>query len=62
MKKNQYERIAYSVRRLNTAVDRIIVAKTPEEKRRAQAWARAWGVRGQFALRVSKSNSAEELN
>lgn len=48
MKKDKHQKIAYALRRLSVAVDRIILAKTLEEKKRAQAWAGAWSVVGKL--------------
>ena len=37
-----YQHQAAALRRINRAVDRFIVAKTPEEKATAKRWATAW--------------------
>lgn len=50
-RRDKHQRTAYALRRLSVAVDRVIVAKTPEDKQRAMAWAKAWGILGQFPSR-----------
>lgn len=48
VRKDKHQRIVYSVMRLIKAVDRASLAKTPESRKRALAWARLWAKRGQF--------------
>ncbi len=53
-------RKAYAVHRAGLALDRLLKAETPEEKRRAMHWATAWCVAGggrtpaRFSLRPSR--------
>lgn len=43
MTRDQYQRRAYTMRRMSLAVDRMIRAKGKEEKAQAGRWAAAWG-------------------
>lgn len=49
MRRDKYQRIAYAIRRLSIAVDRVMLAKSEKEKQQALSWAKAWGARGRFA-------------
>lgn len=42
MRRDRYQKRAYALRRLSRAVDRLIVAATPEQKAHARRWAALW--------------------
>ena len=43
-KRDRHQRMAYAMRRMSLAVDRVIRAKSKATKEHAARWAAAWGM------------------
>ena len=45
MKKDKHQKVAYAMRRMSVAIDRLIVTKDEKYKKWVMVWARRAGVR-----------------